>query len=56
MGLTTKDLKAIRGIVRQEVGAETEPLDNQLKGVKNHIKEIYDILTENNILVVQVRQ
>lgn len=45
MSLSTTDLEAIRHIVKEEVTAQVRP-------VYNDVKEIYTILTKNNIVVV----
>ncbi len=50
MSLTTQDLQEIRSIVREEVrdqvSRQLEPLNNEIKALRNDIKEIYDMIAE----------
>lgn len=56
MSLTNSDLQSIRGIVRDEVrhevraeigivlDAHLRPIQNEIKALRNDVKEIYDVL------------
>jgi uncharacterized protein (UPF0335 family) len=46
MSLTHEDLQEIRSIVRDVVEPLIEPLANEIKALRNDIKDIYDMIAE----------
>lgn len=46
MSLTQSDLREIRTIVQSVVEPLIEPLANEIKALRNDIKEIYDMIAE----------
>lgn len=49
MSLTGEDLLQIRQIMTEVVDMRLEPIQGELIALDNDVKEIYDILSKNNI-------